>query len=54
MKKYRRPLCKRINLEGEPILVFNSVNNKKGYDGGIGGFAKKNNQLFDDDEEEGL
>ncbi len=53
MKKYRKPLSKIINLEGEPILGFDSANDKKGTSGPvIGGFAKGANGRIIDDEDD--
>lgn len=50
MKKYIKPAIENINVENEAIMGFGSLNDKEGYDGGIGGFAKRNDLLFDDEE----
>lgn len=50
MKKYIKPAIENINVEDEAIMGFTSPVDNIGYDGGIGGFAKRNDLLFDDEE----
>ena len=50
MKTYEKPVMEVFASKAEPVLGFTSPQDKEGYDGGIGGFAKRQNNIIVDDE----
>lgn len=48
MKKYIMPVTEKIGVSSEAIMGFGSPNDKIGEDGGIGGFAKRDEFLLED------
>lgn len=51
MKRYKAPKATLVKID-EELLFSESLG--KDFDPNAGSYSKKNNQLFDDDEEEGL
>ena len=49
MKTYEKPVMEVFASMAEPVLGFGSLHDEEGYDGGIGGFAKRQNIIVDDE-----
>ncbi len=49
MKTYEKPIAEVFASMSESILGFSNPKDQEGYDGGIGGFAKRHSIIVDDE-----